>query len=83
MLNNLELKRLIDELWNKFWSGGIVNPLTAIEQITYLIFMKQIDELDTKRKAGVEWMSFFSPLNFYFSLLVEYDMIISKDILQN
>ena len=33
--NNPELKSKIDQLWNKFWSGGISNPLTAIEQITY------------------------------------------------
>ncbi len=38
--NNPELKSKIDQLWNKFWSGGISNPLTAIEQITYLLFMK-------------------------------------------
>ena len=50
MLNNPELKRLINELWNKFWSGGIANPLTAIEQITYLIFMKRIDDLDLERQ---------------------------------
>jgi len=36
--NNSELKSKIDQLWNKFWSGGISNPLTAIEQITYLLF---------------------------------------------
>lgn len=53
--NNPQLKSLIDKLWNKFWSGGISNPLTAIEQITYLIFMKRLDELDTKRKANAEW----------------------------
>jgi type I restriction enzyme M protein len=53
--NNPALKSLIDKLWNKFWSGGISNPLTAIEQITYLIFMRRIDELDTKRKADAEW----------------------------
>ncbi len=53
--NNPALKSLIDKLWNKFWSGGISNPLTAIEQITYLIFMKRIDELDTKRMADAEW----------------------------
>jgi hypothetical protein len=32
---NFKLKRFIDELWNKFLSGGIANPLTAIEQITF------------------------------------------------
>lgn len=53
--NNPELKSKIDQLWNKFWSGGISNPLTAIEQITYLLFMKRIDELDLKRQADAEW----------------------------
>lgn len=53
--NNPELKNKIDQLWNKFWSGGISNPLTAIEQITYLLFMKRLDELDQKRQAGAEW----------------------------
>lgn len=53
--NNPELKSKIDQLWNKFWSGGISNPLTAIEQITYLLFMKRLDELDFKRQADAEW----------------------------
>jgi type I restriction enzyme M protein len=53
--NNPELKSKIDQLWNKFWSGGISNPLTAIEQITYLLFMKRLDELDQKRQADAQW----------------------------
>ena len=53
--NNPELKGKIDQLWNKFWAGGISNPLTAIEQITYLLFMKRLDELDLKRQADAEW----------------------------
>ena len=53
--NSPELKSKIDQLWNKFWSGGISNPLTAIEQITYLLFMKRLDELDQKRQADAEW----------------------------
>jgi type I restriction enzyme M protein len=52
--NNPELKSKIDQLWNKFWSGGISNPLTAIEQITYLLFMKRLDELDLKRQADAK-----------------------------
>jgi len=52
---NSTLKSLIDKLWNNFWSGGISNPLTAIEQITYLIFMKRIDDLDTKRIKDAEF----------------------------
>lgn len=53
--NNPELKSKIDQLWDKFWSGGISNPLTAIEQITYLLFMKRVDELDQKKQADAEW----------------------------
>lgn len=52
--NNPALKSLIDKLWNKFWSGGIANPLTAIEQITYLIFIKKIDDLDNKRMIDAQ-----------------------------
>ncbi|KIL72339.1 type I restriction-modification system subunit M [Bacillus badius] len=53
--NNSTLKSKIDQLWNKFWSGGISNPLTAIEQITYLLFMKRMDDLDLKRIADAEF----------------------------
>ena len=47
--NNSVLKAKIDQFWNKFWAGGISNPLTAIEQITYLLFMKRLDDLDLKQ----------------------------------
>ena len=53
--NNPTIKSHIDDLWNKFWSGGISNPLTAITQITYLLFMKRIDDLDKKRVADAEF----------------------------
>lgn len=53
--NNPDLQSAIKRLWDKFWSGGISNPLTAIEQITYLLFMKRLDELDQKRQADAEW----------------------------
>ena len=41
-----ELKSKIRRLWDKFWSGGISNPLQAIEQISYLIFMKKMEDKD-------------------------------------
>ncbi len=41
-----ELKSQINKLWDRFWSGGIANPLTAIEQMSYLIFMKRLEDLD-------------------------------------
>ena len=37
-----EMKAKIDKLWNMFWAGGLANPLTAIEQMSYLIFMKMM-----------------------------------------
>ena len=44
MLNS-SLKLQIDKIWETFWSGGISNPLTVIEQITYLLFIRRLDEL--------------------------------------
>lgn len=54
MLNSV-LKSSINRLWDKFWSGGISNPLTAIEQISYLLFMKRLDELDVKKKQDADF----------------------------
>lgn len=53
--NNSRIKSLIDKLWQNFWEGGIANPLTAIEQITYLLFMKRLDDLETKREKDAEF----------------------------
>lgn len=53
--NNATLKSLIDKLWQNFWEGGIANPLTAIEQITYLLFMKRLDDLEAKRERDAEF----------------------------
>ncbi|MDQ6946518.1 MAG: type I restriction-modification system subunit M [Actinomycetota bacterium] len=40
-----ELKSKIDRVWDAFWSGGISNPLEVIEQITYLLFLRRLDDL--------------------------------------
>lgn len=50
------LRSKIDGLWDKFWSGGIANPLTAIEQISYLLFMRRLDAQDQKAKEDSEWL---------------------------
>src|SRR6202140_5467830 len=39
-----EIRSQIDRVWDAFWSGGISNPLEVIEQITYLLFLKRLDE---------------------------------------
>ena len=46
MLSN-NLKSQVDKVWSTFWSGGMSNPLEIIEQITYLLFLKRLDDLQT------------------------------------
>lgn len=53
--SNPQIASKINDLWNKFWSGGISNPLTAIEQITYLLFMKKLDENDLNNQSDAEF----------------------------
>ena len=43
-----QLRNDIDKLWETFWTGGISNPLTVIEQITYLLFIKRMDDLQIR-----------------------------------
>ena len=59
------IKIEIDALWNVFWSGGISNPLSAIEQITYLLYIRLLADKDDEEKAksvadGYEHESLFS-----------------------
>ncbi len=46
-----ELKSKVDAVWNAFWSGGVANPLTVVEQITYLIFLRRLDQIETVAEA--------------------------------
>jgi HsdM N-terminal domain len=50
-----ELRSKIDNVWNTFWAGGIANPIEVIEQITYLLFMRGLDDpprWKSARRAG-------------------------------
>jgi len=44
------IKKKVDELWNRFWAAGLTNPLVAVEQITYLLFLKRLEDIDLKRQ---------------------------------
>ncbi len=44
-----QLRQQVNDLWTRLWSAGMTNPLTAIEQITYLIFLKRLETLDAER----------------------------------
>ena len=59
------MRSKIDALWDRFWSGGIANPLSAMEQISYLLFMRRLDDEDQKRTddaafTGQPYTSLFS-----------------------
>jgi type I restriction enzyme M protein len=45
-----ELKSKVDRIWDAFWSGGIANPLEVMEQITYLLFIRRLDDLQTAKE---------------------------------
>ena len=52
-----ELKSQVDKIWESFWTGGISNPLTVIEQFTYLLFIRRLDEmqmLEEKKAAMIK-----------------------------
>ncbi len=59
-----ELKNKVDKLWEMFWTGGLTNPLDVIEQITYLMFIRDLDQTDNIRQKesimlGIPWRSIF------------------------
>jgi type I restriction enzyme M protein len=46
-----ELRSKVDRVWDAFWSGGVSNPLQVIEQITYLLFIRRLDDLHTRAES--------------------------------
>ena len=60
-----ELKNKVDSLWDIFWTGGITNPLDVVEQITYLMFIRDLDDLDNLHlkeavMLGIPYTSMFN-----------------------
>ena len=51
-----DLRSQIDKVWNAFWTGGLSNPLTVIEQMTYLLFIKRLDELQTQKEQKANFL---------------------------
>ena len=56
-----ELKNKVDAIWDIIWTGGITSPITVLEQITYLLFMKLLD--DNQRKSEATANAFSVKLN--------------------
>lgn len=51
------IRNQIDQIWNSFWSGGVSNPLSVIEQLTFLMFIKRLDDLHTVEESKAEMLS--------------------------
>ena len=45
------IKNKVDKIWTDIWAGGITNPLTVIEQLTYLMFIRSLDEKEQETEA--------------------------------
>jgi type I restriction enzyme M protein len=44
------IKNKVDKIWTDIWAGGITNPLTVIEQLTYLMFIRSLDEKELENE---------------------------------
>lgn len=51
-----ELRSKVDKIWETFWTGGIANPLEVIEQFTYLLFIKQLDDVETTKETEANFL---------------------------
>lgn len=92
-----ELKSQIDAIWSTFWTGGVTNTITIVEQLTYLIFIKDLDETEIRneRKAlrGFKYTPIFAPFkgekdevnqqNFRWKNLKEMDVAARHAIFSN
>ena len=45
------VRNKVDKIWESIWAGGITNPLTVIEQLTYLMFIRSLDEKEIETEA--------------------------------
>ena len=53
-----ELKSKIDKIWDTLWTSGLASPTTVLEQITYLMFMKLLDDNEIKREGNAAALGF-------------------------
>ena len=54
MLTDATLRSAVEALWDKLWSGGLANPLDAIEQLSFLLFLKRLDEREQEAERAAK-----------------------------
>ena len=57
-MQNQNIKNKVQALWDRLWSGGLSNPITAIEQISFLLFMKRLENFNPKIKDNYKWSNY-------------------------
>ncbi len=67
------IKRNVDSLWNLFWSAGITNPLVAVEQITYLLFLKRLEGIDNIRINRYGCTSIYQKVKLSEDKIIDYN----------
>ena len=60
-----DLKSKVDKLWTTFWSNGVSNPLSVIEQISYLLFIKRLDDLELVKEKQAKRLGAWLKPDFY------------------
>jgi type I restriction enzyme M protein len=50
MLTDSELRSKVDQIWDRLWSSGLSNPMDSIEQFSYLLFLKRLDDAENHRE---------------------------------
>ena len=85
-----QIKSQIDAIWNTFWTGGISNTITIVEQLTYLIFIKDLDETETRnermaKRLNKDFTPAFGPdqQDFRWKNLKEMDVNARHEIFNN
>lgn len=66
-----ELRNKVDRIWEVFWTGGITNPLEVIEQFTYLLFIKQLDDVETTKESEAFFLDWS---------IKEYSQVVARNI---
>src|SRR3954466_6527443 len=62
MLSN-DLKNKVQLLWDRLWGGGLSNPITAIENISYLLFMKRLEKFHPSVDEKLKWSTYHNLQN--------------------
>lgn len=53
-----DIKNKVQLLWDRLWAGGLSNPITAIDNISYLIFMKRLEKFHSNVKEEYRWSTY-------------------------